>query len=84
LKTPERGCSQSRTELFYFFDNGHFDWLAAETEASWTAVSRCACHRSPRHTGAFTDDSRTARSVLECGSPLALWLSPIKKTEQIF
>jgi hypothetical protein len=28
--------------------------------------------RSPRRE-AFTDDTRTARSVLECASPLALW-----------
>ena len=33
-----------------------------------------------QNAGAFSDDDRTARSVLECASPLALWISFIKPT----
>ena len=36
------------------------------------AVSRCACHRSPRP-GGNSGRPRPTRSVLECASPLALW-----------
>jgi hypothetical protein len=44
----------------------------AMDDGSWRRGQAAEGRRTPRRE-AFTDDLRTARSVLECASPLALW-----------
>jgi hypothetical protein len=60
-------------ELFYRFDDGHFDGLAGVGVVGLRSEEKRRRAAALQDATAFTDDFQTARSVLECASPLALW-----------